>query len=205
VTKSLTKAVVAVDATTRARLLAAARELVAEIGFSAVTTRAISERAGVNNALVHYYFGSKTALVVQAALSSLDEAVGEPVRMLREAPTVGAGVAEVLRWVGSLDVDEPGMRTLIELTIEAFRSPEVRPVVAAALDEGRGELAAALASRGDVDADVAVGLAAALTALFDGVVLHRLVDADLDVAPWAAAIEASLIPTRLSGRPGRRR
>jgi AcrR family transcriptional regulator len=201
----LTKTAGAADATTRARLLAAARELVAELGFSAVTTRAISERAGVNNALVHYYFGSKTALVVQAALSSLDQAVDEPVRMLREAPTVGAGVAEVLRWVGSLDVDEPGMRTLIEVTIEAFRNPEVRPVVAAALDEGRRELAAALASRGDLDADVAVGLAAALTALFDGVVLHRLVDADLDVAPWAAAIEASLIPPRSPGRRSRRR
>jgi AcrR family transcriptional regulator len=203
-TKSLTNQADGADATTRARLLAAARELVAEVGFSAVTTRAISERAGVNNALVHYYFGSKTALVVQAALSSLDQAVDEPVRMLREAPTVGAGVAEVLRWVGSLDVDEPGMRTLIELTIEAFRNPEVRPVVAAALDEGRRELAAALASRGDLDADVAVGLAATLTALFDGVVLHRLVDADLDVAPWAAAIEASLIPPRSPGRRSRR-
>ena len=125
--KSLTKGADC-DATTRARLLAAARELVVEMGLSAVTTRAISERAGVNNALVHYHFGSKMALVVQAALSSLDEAVGEPVRMLREAPTVGGGVAQVVRWVGSLDVDEPGMRTLIDLTIEAFRNPEVRPV-----------------------------------------------------------------------------
>lgn len=159
----------------------------------------------MNNALVHYHFGSKTALLVQAALSSLDEAVAEPVRLLREAPTIGAGVAAVLRWVGSLDVDEPGMRTLIELTIEAFRNPEVRPVVAAALDGGRRELAAALADRGDVDADVAVGLAAALTALFDGVVLHRLVDADLDVAPWAAAVEASLTPPRPSGSRSRRR
>jgi AcrR family transcriptional regulator len=202
-TKSLTKG--HRDATTRDRLLAAARELVAEVGFSAVTTRAISERAGVNNALVHYYFGSKTALLVQAALSSLDEAVGEPVRMLREASTVGAGVADVLRWVGRLEVDEPGMRTLIELTIEAFRNPEARPVVAAALEEGRRQLGAALTSRGDVDADVAAGLAAALTALFDGVVLHRLVDADLDVAPWAAAIEAALDPVMSTGRRSSRR
>jgi AcrR family transcriptional regulator len=178
---------------------------VSEVGFSAVTTRAISERAGVNNALVHYHFGSKIALLVQAALSSLDEAVTEPVRLLREAPTVGAGVADVLRWVGSLDVDEPAMRTLIELTIEAFRNPEVRPVVAAALDGGRHELAAAITDRGDVDADVAVGLGAALTALFDGVVLHRLVDADLDVAPWASALEASLTPPRPAGGRSRRR
>lgn len=204
-TKSLTNTSVAAVSTARARLLRAARELVAEVGFSAVTTRAISERAGVNNALVHYYFGSKTALVVQAALSSLDEAVGEPARMLRDAPTLSAGVAEVLRWIGRLDVADPGMRTLTELTIEAFRNPDVRPMVAAALDEGRRDLAAALASRGDVDVDVAVGLAAALAALFDGVVLHRLVDADLDVAPWAAAIEASLKPPRSPGRRSRRR
>ena len=40
---------------TRQRLLAASSSLIVERGWSAVTTRAVAERAGVNQALVHYY------------------------------------------------------------------------------------------------------------------------------------------------------
>jgi len=45
-----------------ARLFAAARALFAAAGYEAASTRAIAERAGLNQALVHYYFGSKAAL-----------------------------------------------------------------------------------------------------------------------------------------------
>ncbi|MCS7082827.1 MAG: TetR family transcriptional regulator [Bacteroidetes bacterium] len=48
---------------TRERLLKAAEELFGEYGFDATSVRAIGERAGVNPALVHYYFGSKVNLL----------------------------------------------------------------------------------------------------------------------------------------------
>jgi len=44
------------------RLLVAAREIFARDGFRAATTRAIAGRAGLNQALLHYYHGSKAAL-----------------------------------------------------------------------------------------------------------------------------------------------
>lgn len=44
------------------RLFNAARELFARDGFSGATTRAIAVRAGQNQALLHYYHGSKAAL-----------------------------------------------------------------------------------------------------------------------------------------------
>ena len=44
------------------RLHEAAREQFARLGFRAATTRGIAEAAGLNQALVHYYFGSKAAL-----------------------------------------------------------------------------------------------------------------------------------------------
>ena len=91
----------------------------------------------------------------------------------------------------------------IALTIEAFNNPHVRPIVAAALETGRAEMASALASRSDVDNAAAEPLAALLAALFDGVILHRVVDADLDVTGWADA-SAWLAPTRpRSGRKAR--
>lgn len=44
------------------KLLAAADELLGEKGYGAVSAREVAERAGVNKALVFYYFGSLDAL-----------------------------------------------------------------------------------------------------------------------------------------------
>lgn len=47
----------------RAALLEAAFDVIAEVGFEGLRTRAVAERAGVNIATLHYYFPSKQALV----------------------------------------------------------------------------------------------------------------------------------------------
>jgi AcrR family transcriptional regulator len=47
---------------TRWRLLQAAAEVFAEVGYHAATTRAICKRAGVNLASIHYYYGDKAEL-----------------------------------------------------------------------------------------------------------------------------------------------
>ncbi|MEU7134996.1 TetR family transcriptional regulator [Streptomyces sp. NPDC046261] len=47
---------------TRQSLIEAAAELFAERGYDRTTVRAIADRAGVNQALLFRYFGSKTAL-----------------------------------------------------------------------------------------------------------------------------------------------
>lgn len=44
-------------------LLDAAEQLLIEIGYAAITTRKLAERAGVNHGLVHYYFGSMEDLL----------------------------------------------------------------------------------------------------------------------------------------------
>ena len=173
------------DATTKERLLGAAMELLVETGFAGITTRTISERAGVNNALVHYHFGTKARLLAEAAVGLLGDDMDLPLRMLRDAASVAEGIGSVLAWIGQLDITEPAVRVLIELTIEAFNNEDVRPVVAGALQTGRQDMTAALASRTDVDETTAAPLAALLAALFDGVFLHRMVDADLDVTGWA--------------------
>lgn len=52
---------------TRRALLAAARRQIAEHGFGGTTTRDIAAAAGVNQALVYRYFGSKEKLLAEAA------------------------------------------------------------------------------------------------------------------------------------------
>jgi AcrR family transcriptional regulator len=46
-------------------LLDAAEQLLSEIGYAAITTRKLAERAGVNHGLVHYYFGSMEDLLLR--------------------------------------------------------------------------------------------------------------------------------------------
>jgi AcrR family transcriptional regulator len=47
-------------------LLDAAERLLAEVGYAGITTRRLAEEAGVNQGLVHYYFGSNENLLVGA-------------------------------------------------------------------------------------------------------------------------------------------
>lgn len=52
------------DSTTRDDILTAARELFASTGFTGTTLRAVAARAGVDVALIPYYFGNKRGLFV---------------------------------------------------------------------------------------------------------------------------------------------
>ncbi|UOR02146.1 TetR family transcriptional regulator [Leucobacter allii] len=51
----------------RSRILAAAVEAFGEAGYEGATIRGIAERAGVDPALVHHYFGAKADLFAEAA------------------------------------------------------------------------------------------------------------------------------------------
>lgn len=53
------------DSATRTTLLDATEALMLAEGYAAVTTRRLSNRAGVNNGLVYYYFGSVDGLFIE--------------------------------------------------------------------------------------------------------------------------------------------
>jgi AcrR family transcriptional regulator len=65
------------SAATRRALRAAACELFATIGYDATTVRAVAERAGVNQALLFRYFGSKEGLFTEAVLGQGMELLGD--------------------------------------------------------------------------------------------------------------------------------
>ncbi len=68
------------DAGTRERILDVALARFAELGFDGASTRAIATRAGVNQGLIPYYFGTKEALwreAVDRAFARLGEGVGD--------------------------------------------------------------------------------------------------------------------------------
>lgn len=59
----------------RAKLLAAAAALIAEVGWNAVSTRLLADRAGVRSGLVHYHFESLQTVLRRAALGEMTVAL----------------------------------------------------------------------------------------------------------------------------------
>lgn len=76
----------------RARLLTAAAELISEIGWTAVSTRVLAERAGVGPGLVHYHFDSLQALLRQAVMTQMHQVLGEATAQLANAEDIAAAM-----------------------------------------------------------------------------------------------------------------
>jgi AcrR family transcriptional regulator len=73
------------DSTTRTAILDAAAELMVDEGYAAVTSRRVASVAGVNSALVYYYFDSMDGLFVELfrrganrSLERLEEVLAAP-------------------------------------------------------------------------------------------------------------------------------
>ena len=73
----------------REALLTAAHEVMAEKGYPRVTLREVAERAGVQPALVNYYFGGKDGL-----LRSVIASVAEKMRLRIQQTVSGEGTPE---------------------------------------------------------------------------------------------------------------
>jgi TetR/AcrR family transcriptional regulator, regulator of biofilm formation and stress response len=183
---------------TRDRLLRATVELMAEIGIDRVRTRSIAERAGVNPALVHYYFESVTALVMEAAQDALLRTLGPSLEALQSGRTIDESMRAILDWLARYGEHSPGSTILAEAMVKATRdrafrrwarqaSQRFRAVILERLERAReaGQLDSGL----DLTA-VAVLLAATL----DGLLFHHLVDPKLDVMQVAGPIGVMLRP-----------
>ena len=167
----------------RLRLLSAAAELIAELGWTAVSTRILAERAGVTPGLVHYHFPSLQALLRDAALGMISDLLSGTESILDDAQSLDRGVEMML---GSLDAYTGNDRTSLLLTetyLAAIRDETLRIELIALVDEFRRKMARWLDENGaKTPADTAAVLAAAI----DGVMLHRVLDPQLtssSVAP----------------------
>lgn len=79
------------DTTTMEKILDAARKLFVQQGFAATTTRDIAKEAGINLALVNYYYGSKQNLFktimvehMKGFMKGLSVGINDPSRGLEE-------------------------------------------------------------------------------------------------------------------------
>lgn len=183
-------------AATRRAILDAAIALIAEVGWGQVTTRAIADRAGVPHGAVGYHFTGKTDLLREAALTATTQALGEPIAMARHASSVWELVEGTFGWFAGGGLTDPSVALLLEAVREASRDPALRAPIAAVLRDYRtalADLVRADQERGSVRPDVPPeSVAALIAALFDGVLLHLVLDPDLEARATAEAVRILL-------------
>ena len=195
------------DATTRRtreRLLHATVELMAELGVDRVRTRSIAERAGVNPALVHYHFGTVSALVLEAAQDALLRTLGPAVEAFRSGATIRDSIRGILRWLADRGEAAPGSTILAEAMVQATRKSAFRGWATKASQRFRLVILERLrVARAAGELDPALDLPATATLLaaaLDGLLFHRLADPTLDVMRVAAPLEAMLgVPRPATG------
>ena len=109
-------------ADTKAELIAAATEVLRESGFSGASARKIAQRAGCNQALVFYHFGSVPDLLV-AALQDVSTRRMEAYQGLLEHTGTLADLASAARVVFEADLDAGHVRVLTEMISGAQSVP----------------------------------------------------------------------------------
>ncbi|WP_072803281.1 TetR/AcrR family transcriptional regulator [Rhodococcoides yunnanense] len=159
---------------TRAALLTAARSLIGRRGIDNTSTREVALVAGVNQALVYRYFGSREKLIVEAlgsgsaelldTIAAVDssEIPGALLRGILQATTADDGSVSSLSTLAT-SAHNDALRPVIRQRIEALTES-----VSARLDEPDSALRAELL--------VAVGIGVAV--MREKIGTHALVDAD---------------------------
>lgn len=175
--------------------MTAAAELIAELGWGRVTTRAVATRAGVPHGSVSYHFRGKQELLTEAALDAFHRAM--PVALFEALTTVEDLIGVIDAELGGRDAIDPVLsRLMLEAMREAERDPMLRERMGAMLGEYRRlmvETVRADQERGAVfDGAPAAAIATLLGAVGDGLLLHALLDPELDIAGAIAALRALL-------------
>lgn len=118
---------------TRAAILAAAAELIAELGYGSVSTRKVAARAGLKPSLVHYYFPTTDDLLLALSKSGAEEsdrmieqalASPDPLRALWGFLTDTSRTALSLEFMAMANHREP-LRAHMAEHCEAMRRREV--------------------------------------------------------------------------------
>lgn len=191
---------------TARKLLIAAKEIVAQEGFEALTLKAVSERAGENKAMVSYYFDNKAGLVA-AVLDSVihDEYLDSLDRMKdvtpgRRIPCLIEEMRRMAEWAEDFQV-------FYELLPHALRDEALRRRLAMLYRwywKMKLEwLGATDGAAGLADPDL-LGLAQLLSAVIDGLAIQTAVDPEMDLANPYRVLARLLESLDATGRAGAR-
>lgn len=189
--------------TRRRDLLRAAFTVAAEDGLAGLTTRAVAAEAGVSQGLVFFHFGNREALVV-ALLDWLLASVlrHRADRLGPDAPPTARLYDLVAREIAALPASRARVQMLFDFWVMGMHHKDVQARIRRALDLYRRDFqpyaeAVIAAAPERFVGTTPEGMAAAVTAIIEGVALQVVIDPKgVDLAAVQAALRA-LVP--LSG------
>jgi AcrR family transcriptional regulator len=163
----------------RHRLLRTAVELIPELGWNAVSTRILAQRAGLAPGLVHYHFESLQALLREAALAGMRESIQAVSAMFQQADTLEGGLDMLLGALDAYSGNDRASLLFVEAYLASLRDPRLAQNLAGLLIDFRHQFAQWLQLHGQLGPE---STAAVLAAALDGVLLHRAMGPDLSTS-----------------------
>ncbi len=175
---------------TRARIIAAASKILAEKGYDATTLREIAREAQAGPGLVHYYFGGKDALLVEALQVAGQRFRQKTEQLVQHVPGEQSLEALLTQLHERVEQEPEVYRLRYESFSLGLHNPAIAPGVRERLAQRREEIGSVLAKilensaktesmkASPLDPKV---LAALLLSLFDGLALQKIMDPAFDL------------------------
>jgi TetR/AcrR family transcriptional regulator, regulator of biofilm formation and stress response len=184
-------------APTAARILEAARRILARDGFRALTFEKIAAEAGENPALIRYHFGSKAGLITTLVDSVMYLESVELIEQLTRVPQGEERRKALFRLHERFARDTASYRMFYEIIPHIMRDEELRPHLRDLFDWYRKLDAWALGAQAGTQTPAQLDpLALLAVALADGVALQVQADPGLDIGPafdlWRTLVFAYL-------------
>jgi len=183
---------------TARNLLVAAKEIVADEGFEALTLNTVSERAGENKAMISYYFDNKAGLIAAVVDSVVHDEYVASLERMKAAPP-GERTRRLVEEMRHMDAAAADFQVFFELLPHVLRDEMLRRRLALLY---QWYWSMKLEWLGVADGPDALahpdllGLAQVLSALIDGLAIQVAIDPALDLANpyrvFATMLDAAL-------------
>jgi len=187
----------------REQLIDAAIQVLATEGLGRATTRNITEQANLALGAFHYAFRSKDELlesVIERVVSATERVLQEAVQGVRDDP--GRAIPRMLEEFWNFIDETPDLQLAqYELTVHALRNPKMRRL---AVDQHKRYTSAIRGVLdqvpGSPEGREAEDLARYIAATMDGLVLHRLVEEDVEAGRRRLHLHQSALQCLMDGR-----
>jgi AcrR family transcriptional regulator len=169
--------------THRDALLSAARTLTRHSGRGEITARDLVAASGTNLGSISYHFGSKDALLDEAAKLVFEEwaqTVARTVSADHDAPPARRFARALELILDDFDAMRPYFLGFIQIVAGSERSPETREQLIAHYRKQRDTVTAMIAEplSASIDPEDARHIASLLMSVSDGLMLQSLIDPD---------------------------
>jgi AcrR family transcriptional regulator len=178
---------------------AAALKLFSEFGYAAVSNKDLGKAAGVNPALIYYYFKDKDDLFQFAVRMALTDVVAAYEKLRRERKRIGGLEA----WLSSNLLLSPELSGFLKVVLDYSYSNRKSPLTEGAIKQFYVTeveiLASALSRKPGIPTQRAVHLARLISVLLDGVMAARVIRPEIDARQIVDLLQ-ELVKHRWGGR-----